>query len=471
MSWGKASERLHKGYGLSDISGLTTDEVSAGIIHRLQAEGFQALYVGGCVRDALLGVSPKDWDIATSATPEEVEALFEHTVPVGKSFGVMVVVEDGREYEVATFRKDGGYSDGRRPESVEYTDAREDALRRDFTINALMYDPVRRELLDFVGGQEDLKAGVVRAVGEPEQRFLEDHLRMLRAVRFAARTGFAIEPATFRAIRELAGLVTTVSAERIGAELLGMFTCRAPDAALVLLEESRLLRHVLPEVSAMLGMPQPPEFHPEGDVFEHTRLMLKMLGAELPAAPFEREVLGWAVLLHDVGKPLVISVDGRIRFNCHDSKGAELATTILQRLKRPTKVIETVSDMIGRHMHFGNLSKMRLAKLRRFLREPAFPLHLTLHRYDCGSSHRIMENYEFGQRMLAEELAKPEELEPILKGADLIAMGFAPGPLFGKILEAVEDARLEGEISTPDQARLWVRNHYRKQIEPHAPRP
>lgn len=438
------------------------DAVTDGIIRRLQENGFQALYVGGCVRDALLGVAPKDHDIATSATPDEIEALFEHTVAVGKAFGVMVVIEGGQEVEVATFRRDGDYADGRRPDEVTFTDAREDALRRDFTINALMYDPVRDELLDFTGGQDDLRAGIVRAVGEPNRRFMEDHLRMLRAVRFAARTGFVLEPATFDAIRELAGLVTTVSAERIGAELLGMFTCKSPDVALVLLEDSRLLRHVLPEVSAMRGMPQPPEFHPEGDVFEHTRLMLKMFGAELPQDAFEREVLGWAVLLHDVGKPLVISVDGRIRFNCHDSKGAELAGLILQRLKRPSKVIAAVSDIIGRHMHFGNLSKMRLAKLRRFLREPEFPLHLTLHRYDCSSSHRMLENYEFGLRMLAEERAKPQELEPILKGADLIALGYAPGPLFGKILEAVEDARLEGDISTPEQARIWVRNHYRQ---------
>lgn len=443
---------------------ITPENGSLRIVRRLQDAGYEALYVGGCVRDSLLGETPLDWDITTSATPDEVESLFARTVPVGKSFGVMVVVEEESEYEVATFRQDGGYADGRRPDHVEFSSACEDAKRRDFTINALMYDPINDRLLDFVDGLTDLRAGVVRAVGEPERRFMEDHLRMLRAVRFAARTGFTLEERTFRAIRELAGLVRTVSAERVGGELLGMFTCRRPHEALVMLEESHLLRHVLPEMAVMVGMPQPPEFHPEGDVFEHTRLMLAQFGAELPEDAFEREVLGWAVALHDVGKPLVISVDGRIRFNCHDTRGAELAGEILRRLKRPNKVIDAVCDIIGRHMHFGNLSKMRLAKLRRFLRDPIFPLHLTLHRYDCASSHRMLENHDFGRQAYEEEMARPQELEAILNGTDLMEMGFTPGPLFGKILEAVEDARLEGEVNTPEQARIWVRNHYRQHL-------
>lgn len=434
---------------------------SRAVIGALRAAGHEAYYVGGCVRDWLLGKAPKDWDIATSAHPEEIEALFAKTIAVGKAFGVMVVLSGGREFEVATFRGESGYSDGRRPDAVSFCGAREDVLRRDFTINALMYDPEQGRVIDYVGGQEDLRAGIIRTVGEPERRFAEDHLRILRAVRFAARTGFAIEEKTFAMLREMAGLVRTVSAERTGKELLGIIS--APHAArgMELMLEGNLWQHTIPEVLAMRGMPQPVEFHPEGDVFEHTRLMLGMLGGELPADEFEREVLAWAVLLHDIGKPGTVSVDGRIRFNKHDQTGAELAGEILRRLKRPNRVIEAVCDIIGKHMHFANLGKMRLARLRRFLREPLFPLHLALHRFDCASSHRMLDNHDNALVLWREEMARPLPLEPLINGEDLIGMGYPPGPVFKRILEGLEDARLEGEVETRQEALIWVRNHYR----------
>ncbi len=431
------------------------------IIKKLQDAGYMAVCVGGCVRDWLMGAKIKDWDIATSAVPDVIEKLFDRTVGVGKAFGVMVVVHEGQEYEVATFRKDLGYADGRRPDSVDFCDAREDALRRDFTINALMYDPVSGKLEDYIGGREDLEKGIIRTVGRARDRFLEDHLRLLRAVRFAARTGFTIEPETFSALQEMAALARLVSAERIGQEFFKMFTGANCDLAFELLEQSRLLLHLVPELAVMRGMPQPEEFHPEGDVFEHTRIMLKMFSEDDIPPELDRSILAFAVLLHDVGKPLTLELSGRIRFNSHDAAGSELAGQILKRLKMPNRFSAGVCDLIGRHMHMGNLAKMRTAKLRRFLHEPLFPLHLKLHYYDCNSSHRMLDNYYYGQKAYEEEMAREPELEPLLGGKELIDLGYKPGPQFSRILEALLDAQLEGKVSNVPDARIWVKNHYR----------
>lgn len=431
---------------------------------RLHEAGHVAYFCGGCVRDAVLGRPVKDWDIATDATPETVEALFPKTVAVGKAFGVMVVVGEEDNYEVATFRADGGYSDGRRPDDVRFGDAKEDVLRRDFTINALLYDPERSSILDYVGGLDDLAARVLRTVGDAETRFREDHLRLLRAVRFAARTGFALDPETRRAMDELAGLVRTVSAERVGEELRRMLTDGGARQALELMEQTHLLLHVLPEVAAMRGMPQPKAFHPEGDVLTHTAIMLEMMEAGSPdwrpADALEKETLAFAVLLHDVGKPATVFVRDRIRFHEHDSRGAALAEEILLRLKRPRKVIDAVRDMIGRHIHFANLPRMRVAKLRRWLQEPLFPLHLELHRLDCASSHRQMDNYDFGLQSWREECDRPEPVAPILTGKDLIALGYAPGPHFGDLLDEVQDLFLEGTLTDADAARAWVQENH-----------
>lgn len=443
---------------------------TASRIHaRLREAGHQAFFCGGCVRDALLGSVPKDWDITTSATPDEIEALFEHTVPVGKSFGVIIVVEAGVHYEVATFRADLPSADGRRPTGVRFTSAEEDVKRRDFTINALLYDPETDSLLDYVGGQADMQARRLRTVGDPEARFLEDHLRLLRAVRFAARTGFTLENETRRAMGDLAGLVRNLSGERVGSEIAQILCEGRARAAFVLLQETGLLRHLLPEVDALRGVPQPKAFHPEGDVWTHTLLMLGLLGGSSPEAPTDLddadEILGWAVLLHDIGKPDTLTVSDRIRFNHHDQLGAELAEGILRRMKRPVKTITAVCELIGRHMHFCALPEMRQSKVRRFVRDPLFPLHLQLHRLDCLGSHQMLGPYAFGLDAWRAEQARPPEPEPLLTGRDLMALGYPPGPRMGTILNAVEDARLEGELETQDAARSWVRETFPPEAE------
>ncbi len=432
------------------------------IINRLKDSGYEAYLVGGCVRDYLLGEESEDWDIVTSALPEVVEGLFAKTVAVGKAFGVIIVVLAGGEYEVATFRSDGAYIDGRKPESVEFATAEEDVNRRDFTINALLYDPAQDEVLDYVGGREDLELRVIRTVGEARSRFLEDHLRLLRAVRFALKTGFEIERNTLAAVTELAGLVRTVSVERVSSELLKMLCCKGAGRVLSLLYLTNLLQHVLPEAIELRGCPQPPEFHPEGDVFTHTEIMLGMFADNLPAGAFEREVLAWAILLHDIAKPRVITVDGRIRFNRHDYLSAEMSDSILTRFKRPKKVIETVHELIGRHMHFSSLEKMRLPKRRRFLQDPLFPLHLELHRIDCASSHALLDTYYFGVSALEEERNRPPEAPALLTGNDLITLGYEPGPLFSRILHALKDAQLEGLVTTREAALDWLKEYYLK---------
>lgn len=402
------------------------------VLRTLRGAGHESYLCGGSVRDALMGRQPNDWDIATDAPPERVEALFPRTVAVGKAFGVVVVVEEDVNYQVASFRADGKYVDGRRPETVRYSSAKEDAERRDFTINALFYDPETDRVIDYVGGQEDLKRRVLRTVGDPRRRFQEDHLRLLRAVRFAASTGFDLDPATRDAVTEMADRVRTVSAERIGAEITRMLVEGNARRSIELLVETGLSNVTLPEIDALAGVAQPEQFHPEGDVWVHTCIMLGLLdqafrGGRVPGGPgtedYRREVMAYAVLLHDIGKPETFTVSDRIRFNGHDTLGAAMGERILERLKRPRRVIEAVENLIRRHMHFAALPHMRTAKRRRFLQEDLFELHLELHRIDCAGSHSILTTYDFARQALEEERARPPEPEPLLSGRDLIALG------------------------------------------------
>ena len=438
---------------------------------RLREAGHRALFAGGCVRDRLLGVPPKDFDVATSARPEEVCALFDRTVAVGAAFGVVVVITPAGQIEVATFRSDGPYLDGRHPSSIAFTDEREDALRRDFTVNALYLDPATDEILDYVGGQTDLKAGLLRAVGEPEARFREDHLRLLRAVRFAARLGYAIERSTFAAMRALAHFCTDTSAERIGDELLKMLTEGGARRAFRLLDETGLLDHVLPEVGHMRGCEQPPEFHPEGDVFVHTLLLLERLD-RLPAANATHFVegtgtssartatLALGTLLHDVGKPPTQTFEDRIRFNLHEKVGARMTEQICRRLRLPNDTTERAVWLVENHMRLAATPQMREAKRKRFVREPGFDELLALGRMDCMASHGDVEHIAWIEDYIAH--LKPEEVRPVplLNGRDLIAMGYTPGPRFKEILTAVEDLQLEGQVCDPESALAYVREHW-----------
>jgi poly(A) polymerase len=427
------------------------------IIQVLCGKGFQALLAGGCVRDLLLGKMPHDFDVATSASPEDVARLFSRTIPVGAQFGVMLVVLHGEQYQVATFRSDGAYIDGRRPESVVFSSPAEDAARRDFTVNGLFYDPVKNEVIDFVGGLSDLKQKILRAIGDPERRFAEDKLRLLRAVRFAATLDFEIDPSTLAAICHHAHEIQTVSPERIREELCRMFAAPQRVRALDLLEQTGLLKEVLPEVAALRGCEQPPEFHPEGDVYVHTRLMLSLLS---PNAPLPVVL---SVLFHDIGKPGTSTIDpetGRIRFNGHESLGAAMAERIMERLRFSNQEIAEVTEMVKNHMAFKDVKQMRKAKLRRFLARPTIEGELELHRVDCLSSHGLLENYEF---LLArrEEFANEPLVPPrLLTGRDLIALGWQPGPRFKIVLDAVQNAQLEGQIHTKEEALDWVRSHF-----------
>jgi len=412
------------------------------LLAALRQAGHQAYFVGGCVRDALLGVEPKDFDIATSARPPQVLALFPEANPVGAHFGVVLA----QGTEIATFRADGDYQDGRRPLDVRFEDAPQaDAARRDFTINGLFYDPETHRVLDFVGGQADLRAGIIRAIGDAPARFAEDHLRLLRAVRFAARYGFTIEPATLAALTAQAASITRVAAERSRDELNRILTQGHARRGFELLDESGLLLQLLPEVSAMKGVEQPPQFHPEGDVWIHTRLMLEALSQPSLA-------LAWGVLLHDVGKPPTFRRAERIRFDGHAEVGARLAREILTRLRQSNELMENVVDLVARHLDWMNLRQMREATLRRFLRRGNFPEHLELHRLDCASSHRRLENYDFARQRLAALAPADLKPAPLLNGRDLQAAGLTPGPAFAQILRAVEDAQLEGRVATKAQA-------------------
>ncbi len=466
------------------------------IAKRLHNAGHQALFCGGAVRDLLLGVQPKDYDIATSALPEEVEQLFPKTIAIGKAYGIIVVVgEDGGHYEVATFRSDLTYVDGRRPEGVRFSSPLEDAKRRDFTMNALFFDPFTERVVDLVGGIADMENGILRTVGVPAKRFAEDKLRLLRAIRFAARTGFTIERETWSAIKSECQGAAKVAPERLASELELMLTGGYAADAFSLLKNSGILKVVLPEVDRMDGVEQPPDFHPEGNVWVHTLLLLEEMDKAINRQtdpldystndvdpergmtrgdfnreeyllgvyecwdsfdPFWRKVLCWSALLHDIGKPDTYFVSDRIRFNDHDRLGADMATSQLERLKRPRKVIEGVHDLIHRHIHFSTLRKMRKSKLRRWLAAESFPAHLELHRLDCISSHGMLANWFFGLEAWREEKARPPEPEPLLRGGDLIAMGYAAGPMIGTVLKEVEDARLEGTLVNREQALAFA---------------
>lgn len=424
------------------------------IVRALRAAGHEACFVGGCVRDLVMGAQPHDYDIATDARPDRIESLFSHTVPVGRAFGVMLVREGGTLYEVATFRADGAYRDGRRPEAVTFAGAREDAKRRDFTINGLFHDPIEDETIDWVGGVADIEARRVRAIGDPAERFEEDHLRLLRAVRFAARLGFTIEDATRGALESRAARIVHISAERVRDELVRMFTHAGAGRALHLLHETGLLAHVLPEVAAMAGCAQPPQFHPEGDVLVHTALALDRLNEAADPSP----ALAFAVLLHDVGKPPTASLDGeRIRFNGHAEVGAEMADRIGRRLRLSATQVGRVRDLVAHHMRFQHVTQMKTSTLKRFLGMDGFDEHLELHRADCLASHGDVSHYEFCRAKRGEFSQEVIRPEPLVTGRDLIGLGLEPGPRFGRILRAVEDAQLEGEIATREAALELVR--------------
>ncbi len=420
----------------------------------LSRAGHRALFAGGVVRDLLLGNRVSDIDIATSALPQEVESLFPHTIAVGKQFGVMIVVIDSINYEVATFRAEAGYLDGRHPSSVRFTGAEEDARRRDFTVNALFLDPLTKDIIDYAGGLEDLKGRLIRTVGNPAERLEEDKLRILRAVRFACQLGFEIDSNTWEEVRRRAGELLQVSWERIRDELLKILTGPAPARGLDLLSDSGILNVILPEVAAMRGVPQPPEFHPEGDVFVHTRLMFEIAG-RVPDPD-----LALAILLHDVGKPPTLVVRDRIRFDGHDQKGAEMTETIGRRLRLPSQQIEELIELVREHLRFIPVQEMRESTLKRFLRKENVEKHLELHRLDCLASHGDLTSYHFCRAKLEEFSQEAMRPEPLLSGYDVIALGLPPGPLFSEILSSLEDLQLEGKIVTREEALEWVRSHF-----------
>jgi tRNA nucleotidyltransferase/poly(A) polymerase len=426
------------------------------LVDRLRMAGHLAYFAGGCVRDLVRGQTPKDIDIATDARPEEVQKIFRRTHAVGAHFGVIVVLEGDWQFEVATFRSDGAYLDGRHPVAVNFSSPEEDARRRDFTINGMFFDPPNDAVIDFVGGREDLAAGIVRAIGDPARRFAEDRLRLLRAIRFATVLQFEIEPVTWEAIVHAAPGITAISAERIREELVRIFLSPERVRGWDLLDASGLMKVVLPELEATKGCEQPPQFHPEGDVFRHTRLMLELL-PEKVSLP-----LVLSVLFHDIGKPPTSTVDhdGRIRFNGHDRVGAEMTEAIMQRLRFSRAEIDATVEAVRQHMVFKDVPNMRVAKLKRFMARPNFADELELHRVDCASSHGMLDNYEFLQRKQTEFANEPIIPPPLVRGDDLIAMGMPPGPRFREILDAVETQQLEGELSDRDAALAWIKKKY-----------
>lgn len=422
-------------------------DLAVSILKRLQGRGHQAYLVGGCVRDRLLGIAPKDYDVSTSATPPQVVELFPYASLVGAHFGVVLVRQGpGVTVEVATFRSEGAYSDSRRPDQVRFeTDPALDARRRDFTINGMFEDPLTGQVLDFVGGQDDVKQGLIRAIGNPVARFTEDSLRLLRAIRFAARLRFQLENRTREAIAQLAPSIHTISAERIRDELVRILTEGGARYGFELLSATGLLREVLPEVEAFHGVQQPPQYHPEGDVWTHVLMMIDRLKGPTPT-------LAWGVLLHDVGKPPTFRQADRIRFDGHAEVGAEIAKRLLARLKVSKEQADEVVSLVANHMRFKDVRQMRLSTLKRFLRLPNFPEHLELHRLDCQASNGRTDAYEFVRAALAQ--MDDEELRPVrlLTGKDLIRAGYTPGPAFQPVLQAVETAQLEGEITTYSEA-------------------
>jgi poly(A) polymerase len=420
------------------------------IIERLHGEGFQAYLVGGCVRDLVMGREPADYDIATDATPEQVVKLYPDALTVGAQFGVVIVPHETGNIEVATFRNDGRYDDGRHPVEVRFSKTpQEDVRRRDFTINGLLLDPATDEVLDFVGGRADIDARRLRTIGDPVARFREDKLRMLRAVRFAARFDFALDVAALKAIQDYAPQIRDVSAERVRDELIKILTEGRARRGFALLDETGLLKEVLPEIKALQGVEQPPAFHPEGDVWIHTLLMLEGLRNPTPT-------LALGVLLHDVGKPPTFSIRERIRFDNHVEVGARMAEEICARLRLSTREVERVVELVRHHLRFKDLPRMKRSTQMRFLRLAGFEEHLELHRLDCLSSHRDLSNYDLAKRLLEETPAEVIKPAPLIRGEDLIAQGYTPGPAFKEILRAVEDAQLEGKLHDREGALRLV---------------
>lgn len=431
----------------------TEKEAALALVERLKQRGFEAYFVGGCVRDMLMGKEPLDHDVATSARPNEIAGMFSHVVPVGEQFGVMLVIEDGHAFQVATFRSDMEYLDGRKPSGVRFSSAREDVLRRDFTVNGLLYDPLEGRLLDYVGGENDIRGKVIRTIGDPRKRFSEDKLRLLRAVRFSSTLGFEIEGNTFAALMELVHEIAVVSRERIRDELVKIMIGPSAGAGLDLLDRAGLLAILLPEVRAMKGVPQPAKFHPEGDVFAHTKKMLDSMVE--PSV-----VLAFSVLLHDVGKPPTFSVSDRIHFMRHQTVGAEIAREMCGRLRFPNHVRDGIAACVENHMAFLDVKRMRESTIRRLMRRPTFQDELELHRLDCLASDRDLSAWELLSRKVEEygrEEAKPAML---LNGHDLIELGFAEGPLIGEILREIEDLHLEGVLATREAALAWVKQHH-----------
>ncbi len=439
---------------------LTQEPGSSGftIATRLKEAGHTAYFAGGCVRDFLMGNAPVDIDIATTARPEEVERLFSKTIPVGRQFGVMVVMERGRQFEVATFRREGGYYDGRHPSEISFTVPEEDARRRDFTINGLFYDPFEKNIIDFVGGKEDLPRKLIRAIGDARERFEEDKLRLLRAIRFASSLGFEIEAKTWEAIREKAPKISEVSPERIREELVKILTRPHAARGFKLLSDSGLMKIILPEVEAMKGCEQPPEYHPEGDVFVHTALLLEKMGEPTP-------LLALSAVFHDVGKPVTFSLkDGRIKFYEHAPIGADMTRKIMKRLRFSNDEIEAVSECVANHMKFADVQKMRSGKLKQFVSRPTFPVELELHKIDCQSSHGKLDNYQFLQKKIVEYAAEDLKPKPLINGTDLIALGMKPGPEMKPFLEEIYTLQLEGQFKDREECLGWAQKRLQNKI-------
>lgn len=429
------------------------EQAAIRIVETLRKAGFTAYFAGGCVRDMLLGKPAKDIDIATDAKPEQVQRLFPRNVAVGAQFGVICVLDGEEQYEVATFRSDGEYIDGRRPESVVFSSAELDAQRRDFTINGLFYDPIAKEVIDYVGGKADLERKVLRAIGDPVARFAEDKLRMLRAVRFGASLGFEIEDTTWKAVQEHAPAILSVSRERIREELVKIFLAPTRGKGFDLLDASGLMKVILPDIERLKGCEQPPQFHPEGDVYVHTRIMLGLLPEEVSLP------LVLSVLFHDIGKPATYSLDpaeGRIRFNGHDEVGAEMTERIMRDLHFSNQEIDATVEAVRNHMVFKDVKKMRVAKLKRFMARPTFEEEMELHRVDCASSHNDLGSYRFLREKQEEFASEPLVPPPLVTGHDLIALGWKPSPALGKTLETIQNWQLEGAVRSREEALARV---------------
>ena len=429
------------------------EAVATFIVKKLNDNGFSAFFVGGCIRDRMLGKQISDVDIATSALPFQIRKLFKKTYDIGAAFGIVNVLEKGINFEVATFRKERDYKDGRRPDIIEYTvDPKEDAHRRDFTINAFFYNPLTKELFDFFNGREDLKNGIIRAIGDPNDRFQEDYLRILRVIRLAVRFNFEIEDGMFKSIKKYASRLNNLSSERIRDELNKIFISPNPDRALQILSDTGILKIILPEIEYLRGITQPEKFHPEGDVFEHTKLMLSHMA--IPNLE-----LAWSILLHDIGKPSTMHIDetGRERFFCHETKGCSIADFILKRLKMPNVLRKRVCLAVRNHMRFAHVTEMKKTKWKRLMFSELFPLELELHRLDVICSNKKMDSYLFLLDRIIEFRGKPELPIPLLSGNDLKTLGINVGPIFGKILSELQEKQINGEIQNKNDALEYVK--------------